>query len=742
MSQTHAAILSDSPAINHHKGDVSPTRSLSAWSGKLLDAAEKTSEDVSSQKKERLCAQHQEKGINTQEPENQETSNGPSSLQDSFHSHFSFIQLSLNLASEAAAGESGSRESKEIVQLGGIEKTENINFHPSGEVQRISRTELWASRNSLCNEVGTCPLETTEDDILQDCGRLSPFHANNAFSSSTDSLEATSADSSVTSGYESCGIASDHSWDFLMKEYEPVLQECLLGNRRLVKMKSLMRKLQKLQEKAVAEDNYEKADKFRRRLEELHKEKSLLNFQLPSQHPSISSFLDKFRVYIQMTLYEGVHKERNLPLEKSDQKILSLPYHERIQIPGTKRDQLLEEKKWIQKEIEVLRTKLVVLEAKDQELRIEIEEQDRHIQEQDYELSTLLSWVSLEELQAIGKALADILVASHKIPYRLEFPESVKRLQEKIQSLNISMTETAAEVCTSQRLCSTLRKKVRHIDIQLPALLETKMLAASGSNFCTAKDLAEEIKSLMAERDRLKGLLNEWSTLNAKNIQKLERVKERYKRLKEEMEQEEVVFEKKLKENTVKYMEVLEDKLQSCGRSHLLGRVCEVDLEACQLLIHEFLLHKNGSYVSEGEERQTEEIEDMEFAFLTSKWEQSNCFSVNSSKQKSFRHPLIGKKHQSTPCEVKEEFDMLSTEFREKCEQISKKLIFLEEQLQLAACSYDENLVQSLQREIQMVKETLQAMLVKLQPTKEAGEDAAANFLGDSWRLGKESLKE
>lgn len=41
-----------------------------------------------------------------------------------------------------------------------------------------------------------------------------------------------------------------------------------------------------------------------------------------------------------------------------------------------------------------------------------------------------------------------------------------------------------------------------------------------------------------------------------------------------------------------------------------------------------------------------------------------------------------------------------------------------------------------------MVKETLQAMLVQLQPTKEAGEDAAANFLGDSWRLGKESLKE
>uniref|UniRef100_A0A8C6VMV8 DISC1 scaffold protein n=1 Tax=Naja naja TaxID=35670 RepID=A0A8C6VMV8_NAJNA len=333
-------------------------------------AMEKTSEGVSSQKKERLCAQHQEKGINTQEPENKETFNGPSSLQDSFHSHFSFIQLSLNSASEAAAGESGSRESKEFVGLGGIEKAENINFHLSGEVQRISRTELWASCNSLCDEVGTCPLEAAEDGILQVC-------TNNAFSSSTDSLEATSADSSVTSGYESCGIASDHSWDFLMKEYEPVLQECLLGNRRLVKIKSLMRKLQKLQEKAVAEEDYEKAEKFRRRLEELHKEKSLLNFQLPSQHPSVSSFLEKFRVYCQMTLYDGY-------------TVYSIS---------------------AQKEIEVVRAKLAVLEAKDQQLRIEIQEQDHHVQEQDYELSALLSWVSLKELQTTGKALADILAS-------------------------------------------------------------------------------------------------------------------------------------------------------------------------------------------------------------------------------------------------------------------------------------------------------------------------------------------
>lgn len=36
-----------------------------------------------------------------------------------------------------------------------------------------------------------------------------------------------------------------------------------------------------------------------------------------------------------------------------------------------------------------------------------------------------------------------------------------------------------------------------------------------------------------------------------------------------------------------------------------------------------------------------------------------------------------------------------------------------------------------------MVKEALQAMLVQLQPAKEAEEDAATDFLGDSWCPGK-----
>ncbi|XP_077202447.1 disrupted in schizophrenia 1 protein isoform X3 [Paroedura picta] len=337
----------------------------------------------------------------------------------------------------------------------------------------------------------------------------------------------------------------------------------------------------------------------------------------------------------------------------------------------------------LQKEIELLKARLAFLEAKDQQLRQEIENQDPLIQMLDSELSTLLSWVSHEELQTIGKSLADTLKASHQIPCSLDFPESIKRLQEKEWSLNISIKDTAAEVCTSQKLCSTLRGKVSDIETQLPALLEAKMLAISGGNFCAAKDLVEEIKSLTAERERLEGLLHEWLALSARNVQKLERMKEGYKKLKEEMEQRETAFERTLKENIFKYMAILEEQLQSCV-SQFLERVWEVDLEACQLLIQEFQWKEGGCGVCDGEESQTDEVEDAVEVLLSTKRQQSKHFPVKDSK-----YPVTQNK---AHWDSKEELPVLSTELEEKCEQISKKLLHLEDQLHTAICSCDENL--------------------------------------------------
>lgn len=81
----------------------------------------------------------------------------------------------------------------------------------------------------------------------------------------------------------------------------------------------------------------------------------------------------------------------------------------------------------IQKEIEDLRTRLAILEGKDQQLRREIEEQDRLIQSQDSELAALLGCISLRELQEISKAVDDTLASSYRIPLSLDLPEAIKR---------------------------------------------------------------------------------------------------------------------------------------------------------------------------------------------------------------------------------------------------------------------------------------------------------------------------
>ncbi|NWS95909.1 DISC1 protein, partial [Mionectes macconnelli] len=663
---------------------------------------------------------------------------------DSFTSSFSFIQLSLNLVSGVNGVEGKST----------VEEAE-IVLHPktTGNLQKPEEmSQTHENLRDLCSFSKSAEdleheHENHEHDKLQDCETVSDIDAT--FSYSTDSLDAASAGSSVTSGYGSSFTVSNHKWDILMKKYEPVLQDCLLGNRSTLKIKSLILRLQRLQEKAIEEDDYDRADKFRRKLEELEREKKSLKFQLPSRHPSVSSFLDRFITQVQAALHWAAdhrHEENDLCHEK-EHRLLRSTSQERMQISTTKRSQLFQEKKRLQKEIEDLRTRLTVLEAKDQQLRREIEEQDRLIQSQDCELAALLDCISLRELQEISKAVDDTLASSYQIPFSLDLPGTIKSLQEKERLFSMSIKETTAKVCTSQKLCSTLRRKVSDIETQLPALHEAKMLAVSGNNFSTAKDLVEEIRALTSEKEGLEGLLNELLVLSAKNVRKLERIKDDYTRLKQELEQGETAFVTSVKENAEKYMEILEDKLHSCG-SQLLQRVWEADLEACQLLIQGFQLKESSCCVFEEEENQMEEMEMTadgppdsekreEGHFLKgAEWGTVSCHK-HSGMKKVMEDISFG-----TGGHLSEEFFIFSAELGEKCEAISEKLVHLEDQLQSSTCRVDEGLAQSLQREIQVVKETLQTMLVQLQSAKEAGEEKAGDFLCDSWCPGKQDLKE
>uniref|UniRef100_A0A8C5EZT5 DISC1 scaffold protein n=1 Tax=Gopherus evgoodei TaxID=1825980 RepID=A0A8C5EZT5_9SAUR len=602
-------ILPVCPAAATCKRDFSPVCSSNTWQTNLLATTWETIHGARVREPKKMYTLDQKEVNNNCLYNNKEVTTYSSSTWDSFNSSFSFIQLSLNSSFEKSdtEGQSDDRATEHTLETNATGQIENVNLHEPEERLRSSHKDVGAS-SCICRhgEDYQCARETIVKDKLQDCEMVSLLDTDAAFSCSTDSSDAASAGSSVTSGYESSFTVSDHNWDTLMRKYEPVLLDCLVGNRTTLKIKSLMLSLQRLQEKAIEEDDYDKGETFSLliKLEELEREKNSLKFQLPSKHPSIISFLDRFSAQVQTALY----------------------------------------------------------------------------------------WAG-------------------------------DRLQEKERSLSMSIKETTAKVCASQKLCSTLRRKVSDIETQLPALLEAKMLAVSGSNFCTAKDLAEEIRSLKSEREGLEGLLNELLVLNARNVRKLERIKEDYNRLKQELVQGESAFETNMKEDAVKFMEMLEDKLHSCG-NQLLERVWEADLEACQLLIQGFQLKEAGCCVSEGEEGRTNEMDAIPKSEVSAKNNQT------SLKVLSELHWLAAL-----------DFHLFSAELGEKCEAISEKLVQLEDQLQTSVYSLIKH-VQSLQREIQMVKETLQAMLMQLQPDKEAGEDEAGDFLCDSWCPGKQDLKE
>ncbi|NXD69107.1 DISC1 protein, partial [Eolophus roseicapillus] len=703
------------------KGDVS-----------AVCCTQQKSDCVKVRKPANMCVLDQTEVNNSCEYQTRDVISRSVGAHDSFSSSFSFIQLSLSSASGVrdAEGKSAVEETEYVRHPGtarNLQKPEEMmhTHEHLGALHCLSRP---------CEDL-EYENETTVNDKLQDCETVSLSDTDATYSYSTDSSDAASAGSSVTSGYESSFTASDHSWDTLIKKYEPVLQDCLLGNRSTLKIKSLILQLQRLQEKAVEEDDYDRADKFRRKLEELEKEKNSLKFRLPSRHPSVSSFLDRFVTQVQAALRwaadRRVRNEETQVWHENEHELLRSTYQEKMQVSATKRNQLFQEKKWLQKEIEDLRARLAILEAKDQQLRREIEEQDRLIQSQDCELTALLGCVSLRELQEISKAVGDTLALSYQIPFSLDLPETIKSLQEKEQSFTMSIKETTAKVCTSQKLCSTLRRKVSDIETQLPALLEAKMLAVSGDNFGTAKDLTEEIRSLTSEKEGLEGLLNELLVLSARNVRKLERIKDDYTRLKQELEEGETAFV------------LFSSGFYFSCRSQLLQRVWEADLEACQLLIRGFQLKETSCCGFEQEENQMDEME------MTADG------PSDSEKRKEGHFPKVIE-WGTVPCpkyseleqvtedisfgaegRLSEEFFIFSAELGEKCKAISEKLVHLEDQLQSSACRVDEGLAQSLQREIQVVKETLQTVLMQLQPAREA-EEKAGDFLCDSWCPGKQ----
>ncbi|XP_027626648.1 disrupted in schizophrenia 1 protein isoform X2 [Tupaia chinensis] len=640
------------------------------------------------------------------------TSSALRDSQDVFASSFSFIQLSLGSAGERGEAEGClPREAECPGQSAQEVGAKALSSHgPHQDPQYLSPSSAdsaQAAGSSRGPELGVPAL------LDMDPG----------FSWSPDSLLAS------RTGDESSSSEDSRGWDALLRSWEPALRDCLLSNRRWLEVTSLRLKLQKLQAAAVEDDDYDQAEIFKQRLEDLEQERSGLHFQLPSRWPGLSSFLDYLAAQAQAALSQRAARQANSgdihsPLG-AEQRPLEPTAQDNLRVAITRRDWLLQEKQQLQKEIEALQARMSLLEAKDQQLRKEIEEQERRLQWQDCDLTLLMGRLTPAQLQGLSKALCDTLACANQILLQAEPPETIRSLRERIKFLKLSLKEITVKVCTREGLCSSLRKRIGDVEAQLLALLEAKMLAVSGNHFRTAKDLAEEMRSLASEREALEGLLGTLLALSSRTVHKLGSVNEECGRLTRELERQEAAYGTSVRENTAKYMEMLEGTLCSV-KCPLLRKVWEADLEACRLFVQSLQLQEDRGNLA-AEERQLTGLEGAVCTVAQDVLPSSHSKDERRTSLQPFEEPKVHPPPSPHSAgEHRQESCILSADLVEKCEGINKELLCLEDQLHTAIHSHDEALIQSLKGELQMVKETLQAMALQLQPAKLAVEREAA----------------
>uniref|UniRef100_A0A8C2MUV4 Disrupted in schizophrenia 1 n=1 Tax=Cricetulus griseus TaxID=10029 RepID=A0A8C2MUV4_CRIGR len=564
--------------------------------------------------------------------------------QDTFTSSFSFIRLSLGAAGERGEAE-GCLPSREVESLHQSPQEMAAGASSSDRPHEDPR-HLW-----------TFSLQATPGlvDLDQVTGSNSKLECDMASSSDTgfssqDLSSASGWGDQGSSGADTCG------WDALISKWEPVLQDYLLSNRRQLEVTSLSLKLQKLQEKAVEDGDYDKAETLRQRLEDLEQEKGRLPWALPSQQPALGSFLGYLAAQTQVALHGTTQRSGSdapeAPLDGEPRTTAQDSPSASI----TRRDWLIREKQQLQKEIEALQSRMSALEAKEQQLSQELEDQETLLQWQGCDLMPLVAQLSPGQLQEVSKALGETLTSASQAPFCVEPPETLRSLQERTKSLNLAVREITAQVCSGERLCSSLRRRLSDLDTSLPALLEAKMLAISGNSIA--------------------GLISMPASL-----------------------------------------------CLSC-RCPLLARVWKADLEACQLLMQSLRLQEAGINPHAEDEKQMDSIGEATWtATLTAHPR------PHPEEEKTPLQVLDAWSTHSTPLphcaggQQKEESHVVSAEVGEKCEAIGMRLLYLEDELHKAIHSRDE----SLQGELQMVKETLQAMILQLQPTKETGGEATAS---------------
>ncbi|XP_067278382.1 disrupted in schizophrenia 1 protein [Pseudorasbora parva] len=630
---------------------------------------------------------------------------------DIFNSSFSFIQQSLETSDFLGASINKLSES-ETSNSGVLNPHSHFSQSESSSVP-ISQSghEVFTLRNLPCSigQSGQQKGLLLDRDLwlaqldMQTSSSMTSYAKENVQDSDSGSLDtevtsslsidSSDSTSSLTSGYESTTPSSDQSQDGLKKKYEDVLQDCLQNNRTNTKIESIMMKLQRLQHKAVLDDDYDTAERFGKKLEELRRERATLKPGLPSRHPEVTAFLERLRTAVHSAIRRtDTHCRQNGEVS-ADQRSGS-------QIGPQTREKLLEKKQRIQKEMCDLQRRLEELQEQSRAVEVQLEVEELE--------GPVLRACASPQLRLMGRALEDMITSEHRTLIRLSPPAGIIRLQEQERMLSLSIKEATAKV--------DLRGD------ELPEKWHSVTLP-SGNDFSSAKELKAEIRSVYGERDRLEGLVRKLQALSTESGHDLTRMKEQHNQIKLELQETEAQYESSLRENTLKYIELLEDRLHSCGCPPL-EHIWEADLEACHLLLKG--LDQRSPSVSETEDLPAmpgsgsdvppfikEEADCAMLTALGGRWcpEADLQHSQFTKKLEEFLFCL----EDASPEDLCGE----TVELTERCELISNRLHYLEDQLQTAIDNQDRDLTLSLEKEVQEVKAVLQTMLSQLKEEEE-----------------------
>uniref|UniRef100_A0A4X1U9J6 DISC1 scaffold protein n=1 Tax=Sus scrofa TaxID=9823 RepID=A0A4X1U9J6_PIG len=222
----------------------------------------------------------------------------PPGSQDVFTSNFSFIRLSL-----VSAGERGEAEGCPPPR-----EAEASHQSPEETVAKAADVDGPHEHPQLLSPAS--PLKAPQDlaDAAQMAGDSPRLECEMLPLLDMDAASFCSLDPSRPEGSHP---QDADLWDPLLRTCEPALLHCLQGQRRRLEVKSLRLKLRKLQEKAVEDDDYDKAETIQQRLEDLEKEGNSLHFMLPSRLPALSGLLGHLGAQAQAALHRAAQQKKS-----------------------------------------------------------------------------------------------------------------------------------------------------------------------------------------------------------------------------------------------------------------------------------------------------------------------------------------------------------------------------------------------------------------------------------------------